>query len=167
MTETEWLASANPQPMLDYLAGQVSERKLRHFAAACCRRVWHLLPRPKAEFRRVLALSSRVGREAPDDPSRAKLYVAAAASCAAFAAAAIENSGPDAEAYAAHAVYAASALTGAEYADEEVMVWSVAADAAAADDATKSATERAAQAELVRKVFGNPFHTKRYTSRGR
>jgi hypothetical protein len=43
MTEAEWLACTDPTPMLGFLGGRASPRKLRLFAAACCRRVWHLL----------------------------------------------------------------------------------------------------------------------------
>src|SRR5215467_2218400 len=41
MTEAEWLASTDPVPMVRSLAG-ASDRKLRLFACAACRRVWHL-----------------------------------------------------------------------------------------------------------------------------
>ena len=45
MTESDWHRSTDPAAMLAVLADRgVSERKLRLFAVACCRRVWHLLP---------------------------------------------------------------------------------------------------------------------------
>src|SRR5687768_2555172 len=43
MTETDWLTATDPAPMLAFLRGRASERKLRLFAAACCRRNWHSL----------------------------------------------------------------------------------------------------------------------------
>jgi len=41
--EQEWLECEDPETMLEFLRGWASERKLRLFACACVRRVWHLL----------------------------------------------------------------------------------------------------------------------------
>jgi hypothetical protein len=46
VTEGNWLTSTDPIEMLEFLrnSGKTSDRKLRLFACACVRRVWHLLP---------------------------------------------------------------------------------------------------------------------------
>src|SRR6516165_2885165 len=47
MTEAEWLACADPAPMLDFVESRASGCKLRLFAVACCRRAWHLMTDPR------------------------------------------------------------------------------------------------------------------------
>jgi hypothetical protein len=42
MTESEWLAGKVPTPMHQALGRKISARKLRLFAVACSRRLWHL-----------------------------------------------------------------------------------------------------------------------------
>src|SRR5688572_26743878 len=43
MTEQEWLAATDPTPILEFLRGKASDRKLRLFACAVCRRLASLI----------------------------------------------------------------------------------------------------------------------------
>ena len=44
MDEPGWLTSPDPDLMLDFILAKAGDRKLRLFACACCRHVWHLIP---------------------------------------------------------------------------------------------------------------------------
>src|SRR5207247_746951 len=93
MTEAEWLACAepetmtgvNPERMLAALRGKVSQRKVRLFATACCRRIiWHLLPEGCRQGVEVLE------RFADEDASTEELQA-----CAADAQALAEGAGSE------------------------------------------------------------------------
>lgn len=47
MTEADWLSVTDPAPMLEFLKGNASERKLRLFTVACCRKAFSLLQSQK------------------------------------------------------------------------------------------------------------------------
>jgi hypothetical protein len=47
MTEAEWECGTDPDPMLRFVRGRASDRKLRLFAAACSRRLAAPLPDPR------------------------------------------------------------------------------------------------------------------------
>jgi hypothetical protein len=57
MDEAAWREAIGPEPLVAFLASSLSERKLRLFACACCRQVWHLLPDEKS--RRAVAVAER------------------------------------------------------------------------------------------------------------
>jgi len=57
MTEAEWLDCTDPPEMVKFLQGKASERKLRLFAVACCRRIWDSITEPCS--RQAVKISER------------------------------------------------------------------------------------------------------------
>jgi hypothetical protein len=57
MTESDWLNCTDVDRMLEFLGSRARPRKLRLFLAACCRRVWHLLPDERS--RRAIEVAER------------------------------------------------------------------------------------------------------------
>src|SRR5262249_59998066 len=48
MTEAEWFGGADLEPMFDLIEGKASNRPVRLFTWACCRRVWGFFPTPSS-----------------------------------------------------------------------------------------------------------------------
>jgi hypothetical protein len=102
MTEDEWLVGSDPRPMLEFLRGRADERKLRLFAAACCRAIWGLLdPGTRAAVVVAERFADGAAEEAErrsaheaiprlchgedvTDPANVAAFAAEAAACAAF-----------------------------------------------------------------------------------
>jgi hypothetical protein len=93
MNEAQWLASTDPEAMLTFLRGtaRATGRKLRLFAPACCRRIWHLLAdqssRAAVELAERLA-DGEAGREGLDVAAGAEAAEEAAGAAARAAGAA-------------------------------------------------------------------------------
>jgi hypothetical protein len=58
VTEREWLGATDPAPMLEFLRGKASDRKLRLFGCACCHRIWHL-PDSEVESHNAVNVAER------------------------------------------------------------------------------------------------------------
>jgi hypothetical protein len=143
MTEQEWLACRKPAEMLAFLAGRVSDPKYRFFVAACCRRIWHLLP--------------EAGRRAVEVGERYADGLATGQDLREAAQAVFERDGLPANEAAFHAV----ATTGAYHLAATVAAAHAAQAVARAadpeDEDTLDPAEQAEQCRLLREIFGNPF----------
>jgi hypothetical protein len=129
MTEGEWRRSTDPEAMLAFLLGRGSERKLRLFAVACSRRVWPGI--------------DDLGRSAVE---AAELYADGLLGAEELRAArlACRGAGERACWYAANSDAARAAGNAAR---------------SARHGAADPLAEGAAQADLLREIFGNPFQT--------
>ncbi|WP_238603034.1 hypothetical protein [Fimbriiglobus ruber] len=78
MTESEWLTSTDPTPMLEFLRGKASDRKLRLFAVACCRRLFHLIDDVDAHLVVEVAERYADGQATETERAAAEVHVDAA-----------------------------------------------------------------------------------------
>jgi hypothetical protein len=140
MTKAEWLASTNPKAMLESLGRSASARKLRLFSCACCRRIWHLIDVPQC--REAVEVAERYA-DGDADADRLELaYQNAVRHCYDPG---CYGGTLDAQGGALHA----AARDPFEGAKNCVPCASYIVDDSSPD---------AAQAVLLRDIFGNPFH---------
>jgi len=157
MTEAEWLTCRDPDTLLTYLGGGASNRRLRLFACACCRRVRGLLTAPR--YRHAVETSERYADRLAGPQ---ELKAARAAAWGVLA----EEGGSDAPARAA----AVSGLL------REARAAAFEARAAVANRACRrhhdraamargwqaaEAAEKRAQCDLLRDIFGKPVRALR------
>jgi hypothetical protein len=141
--EAKWLAGTDPTPMLGFLLrqGTATPRKCRLFACACCRRLWNRLRDPRS--RRAVAAAEAY---ADGHISQADLKRAWNEGARAHRSTQGHPPAPRAATLAAHPSLA-SVLTGVNSAAYGAGSWQTAG----------WKVERAAQAVLLRDLFGNPF----------
>jgi len=164
MSEKRWLDGLEPEPMLDFLDGRITDRKLRLLVCAACRFVWNKLVDARSKSAVVVAELF-----ADDDASNDELEHAFKEACNAFgdlgmaggdissAAAAVHNAcwyGDD------FLVTAKRSLACAAH----VAVYQAARDVDSGRmshapnwETLVQKREKGKMARLVREIFGNPF----------
>ena len=165
MTEAEWLACTDPQTMLDFLRGKASDRKLRLFAVACCRRVafmvdaWALDIR-QDDYRRALETAERFADGAATAEELA--FAHSGADDSTFINTDLDYAGRDTGVDPFRDVASAEpAVLMDIWQQVLILVREFGTDPNATGakrrhDAEERA-ERAAQADLLRELLGNPF----------
>jgi hypothetical protein len=151
MTEAQWMACADPVPMLDFLGGRASERKLRLFACARCRRIWNLLKdvrsRKAVEVAERFADGTAIVEEFTQAGNDANYVWNLLAHAAAETVTDAETDASDA---------ACSAASFGDAAIDAALAASHTAAYALSYEGHQN-TERHCQCDLLRDLFGNPF----------
>lgn len=150
MTEQEWLTANKPRPMLKFLLDKLTERKLRLFAFACCRRIWSLLRDDRT--RNAVEAGERY---ADSLISRQELRQAEVSGRAAFSEARRRQTNN--QEYYAAAVGMGPPRNGSESRADWPAIASFAARAVDREEGEAWFQELACQSRLFRCVSGNPF----------
>jgi hypothetical protein len=143
VTEAEWLTATDPTPMLEFLEDKTSDRKLRLFAVACCRRVWSLLPDPQSR-KAVEVVARFADGEATDEERLAAIAAADSDYYGRFGTRETPGGWPE------------NPVVAAGYYDAGLAALCAAGSAAEAE-ASSSRPLPFTQIALLRCGFGNPF----------
>ena len=147
MTEIEWESSTDPAPMLQFVRGKASDRKLRLFAAAAFGRLTALLPDPR-QRRGIEVLEELAEGTVTLDACRGIAYAVRHAIPP-------DEWTPGLPPPTVHSHYTALMLF-REFRSSSIGLHAV----HAADGLADGAGERHDQARLMRCIFGNPFRSK-------
>jgi len=162
MTEAEWLEGTDPNEMLPWLIeSEPSERKVRLFCCACCRRIWHLFSDVRCrnaveiaerfadgiaseeELQEAGEQADEAADEAEDSnlPDFKKFALGGSSNAVAFTV----DVSPNPITAAEWAVYAVAGSSAVDNEDEE------------AKRLAAFGLEVRGQANILRDIFGNPF----------
>ncbi len=134
MTEAEWLECTDPDQMLEFLRGNTSDRKLRLCACACCRRVWNVLTDERS--RAAIGLAEQLADAMTEENNFRSLLKGPN-----------QPRGPIADLYMREAWEAANMVT--------LSTAGLVLHAFPTNGCYE--TERKAQCNLIRDIFGNPL----------
>jgi len=143
MTEAEWLAGDDPEPMLEFLRAKASERKLRLFAAAAFARLIGLLADPR----------QRRGIEVLEQLAEGTVTQTTRRSVTAEVRQAIPQDEWIARAEPTDDPHYVALMLYREFCSSSVAIHAVTATGGLAD----RAKEQHEQAWLMKCIFGNPF----------
>jgi hypothetical protein len=165
MTEAEWLACDDPRPMLALLGSRetfltrAGRRKMRLYACACCRGIWHLLTDERSRHAVVVAEDHADGAATLEQLWLADLAAGKAADAAAGPSRSVEYHGRMAA--CAAATRCITRKWGAVLAAKEAALARQKAAGRGRQDAWTASQvqpeERRWLASLLRDLFGNPF----------
>jgi hypothetical protein len=146
MTEEEWLTCEDPRKMLEFSHSSVSDRRLRLFAVACCRRKWKYFTDER--LRRVVETGERF---AEDEGTLGDLDYAAQEARSAFYELRSKHGSQ------AVLVRISSACLG--LVRSRLDLWQVTTNTSGipVNSARARTLDGIQQCELLREIFGNPF----------